>query len=145
MRATSVGALHERCAATLSPPCPHCTPAATQQDPGTQAAKQLPANQQLVPLDARIQVPYRLLKAFHKIQPRLVRELEKKFSGKDVVFIGTRRIMPPPKNGKSITRPRSRTLTAVSGEWDGQGLQGVNHSMCTMHLAKDSVRQCCNG
>jgi len=60
------------------------------------------------------QVPYRLLKAFHKIQSRLVRELEKKFSGKDVVFIGTRRIMPPPKSGKSIARPRSRTLTAVS-------------------------------
>ncbi|KAF5842558.1 ribosomal protein S7 component of cytosolic 80S ribosome and 40S small subunit [Dunaliella salina] len=60
-----------------------------------------------------VHVPYRLLKAFHKIQPRLVRELEKKFSGKDVVFIGTRRIMPPPKNGKSISRPRSRTLTAV--------------------------------
>lgn len=60
-------------------------------------------------------MPYRLLKAFHKIQPRLVRELEKKFSGKDVVFIGTRRIMPPPNSGKSIARPRSRTLTAVSG------------------------------
>lgn len=28
-----------------------------------------------------IHVPYRLLKAFHKIQQRLVRELEKKFSG----------------------------------------------------------------
>jgi small subunit ribosomal protein S7e len=28
-----------------------------------------------------IRVPYRLLKAFHKIQSRLVRELEKKFSG----------------------------------------------------------------
>ncbi|KAJ9523531.1 hypothetical protein QJQ45_007193 [Haematococcus lacustris] len=59
------------------------------------------------------QVPFRLLKAFHKIQPRLVRELEKKFSGKDVVFVATRRIMPPPQNGKSNSRPRSRTLTAV--------------------------------
>jgi len=27
-------------------------------------------------------VPFRLLKNFHKIQSRLVRELEKKFSGK---------------------------------------------------------------
>jgi len=60
-----------------------------------------------------VHVPFRLLKAFHKIQSRLVRELEKKFSGKDVVFIGTRRIMPPAKSGKSIARPRSRTLTAV--------------------------------
>ena len=32
-----------------------------------------------------IYVPYRLLGAYHKIQHRLVRELEKKFSGKDVV------------------------------------------------------------
>ncbi|KAL6754806.1 component of cytosolic 80S ribosome and 40S small subunit [Haematococcus lacustris] len=61
-----------------------------------------------------VHVPFRLLKAFHKIQPRLVRELEKKFSGKDdVVFVATRRIMPPPQNGKSNSRPRSRTLTAV--------------------------------
>lgn len=29
-----------------------------------------------------IHVPYRLLKAYHKIHARLVRELEKKFSGK---------------------------------------------------------------
>ena len=28
-----------------------------------------------------ISVPFRLLKAFHKVQQRLVRELEKKFSG----------------------------------------------------------------
>ncbi len=61
-----------------------------------------------------MQVPFRLLKGFHKIQPRLVRELEKKFSGKDVVFVANRRILPPPQNGKSISRPRSRTLTAVS-------------------------------
>lgn len=58
-------------------------------------------------------MPYRLLKAFHKVQQRLVRELEKKFSGKDVVLIANRRIMPTPSSGKSIARPRSRTLTAV--------------------------------
>ncbi|KAG7537313.1 Ribosomal protein L7/L12 C-terminal [Arabidopsis suecica] len=33
-----------------------------------------------------IYVPFRLRKAFHKIHPCLVRELEKKFSGKDVIF-----------------------------------------------------------
>ena len=59
------------------------------------------------------QVPYRLKKSFNKIQQRLVRELEKKFSGKDVVLIANRRIMPPQK-GASNKRPRSRTLTAVS-------------------------------
>ena len=41
-------------------------------------------------------MPYRLLKAFHKVQQRLVRELEKKFSGKDVVLIANRRVMPTP-------------------------------------------------
>uniref|UniRef100_A0A061RJF7 40S ribosomal protein S7 n=1 Tax=Tetraselmis sp. GSL018 TaxID=582737 RepID=A0A061RJF7_9CHLO len=60
-----------------------------------------------------IHVPYRLLKAFHKIQHRLIRELEKKFSGKDVVVVAARRILPPAKNGMDKARPRSRTLTAV--------------------------------
>ena len=60
-----------------------------------------------------LQVPYRLLKSFHKIQSRLVRELEKKFSGKDVVLIANRRIMAPPTSGISNARPRSRTLSAV--------------------------------
>merc|ERR1712024_426237 len=41
-------------------------------------------------------VPVPQLKAFQKIQPRLVRELEKKFSGKHVVFIAQRRILPKP-------------------------------------------------
>jgi small subunit ribosomal protein S7e len=60
-----------------------------------------------------VNVPYRLLKAFHKIQQRLVRELEKKFSGKDVVIIANRRIMAPVTTGVSNSRPRSRTLTSV--------------------------------
>lgn len=61
-----------------------------------------------------VQVPYRLLKSFHKVQQRLVRELEKKFSGKDVVLIANRRILRAATSGKSNARPRSRTLTAVS-------------------------------
>ncbi|CAH9082729.1 unnamed protein product [Cuscuta europaea] len=60
-----------------------------------------------------IHVPYRLRKAFRKIHVRLVRELEKKFSGKDVIVIATRRIVRPPKKGAAVQRPRSRTLTAV--------------------------------
>ncbi|XP_062961993.1 small ribosomal subunit protein eS7-like [Cynocephalus volans] len=64
-----------------------------------------------------IVVPVPQLKSFQKIQVRLVRELEKKFSGKHVVFIAQRRILPKPTR-KSRTknkqkRPRSRTLTAV--------------------------------
>ncbi|XP_042387452.1 40S ribosomal protein S7-like, partial [Zingiber officinale] len=60
-----------------------------------------------------IHVPCRLRKSFKKIQVRLVRELEKKFSGKDVVLIATRRILKPPKKGSAVVRPRSRTLTAI--------------------------------
>ncbi|GKA02792.1 HIPL1 protein-like protein, partial [Tanacetum coccineum] len=60
-----------------------------------------------------IHVPYRLSKPFRKIHTKLVRELEKKFSGKDVVFLATRRIVRPPKKGSAAQRPRSRTLTAV--------------------------------
>ncbi|KAM1594345.1 hypothetical protein ACFX10_000768 [Malus domestica] len=62
---------------------------------------------------AVIHVPYRLRKAYRKILVRLVRELEKKFSGKDVILIATRRIVRPPKKGSAAQRPRSRTLTAV--------------------------------
>ena len=61
-------------------------------------------------------VPFKLLRAYHKIQQRLVRELEKKFSGRHVVVIAQRTIL-----GKKFARskknkgprPRSRTLTAV--------------------------------
>merc|ERR1711962_925391 len=61
-------------------------------------------------------VPVPQLKSFQKIQTRLVRELEKKFSGKHVVFIAQRRILPKPTrkvNKQKQKRPRSRTLVAV--------------------------------
>lgn len=61
-------------------------------------------------------VPFRQLKDFHKIQTRLVRELEKKFNGRHVVIIAQRTILPKTIS-RSITqngpRARSRTLTAV--------------------------------
>jgi len=41
-----------------------------------------------------IHVPFRLLNQFHRIQQRLIRELEKKFSGKHVTIIAQRRILP---------------------------------------------------
>lgn len=61
-------------------------------------------------------VPFKLRKSFNKVQARLVRELEKKFSGRHVLLIAQRTIL-----GKSYSRdqktkgprPRSRTLTAV--------------------------------
>ncbi|KAN0070091.1 Ribosomal protein S7e domain containing protein [Elaphomyces granulatus] len=64
-------------------------------------------------------VPVPLLQGFHKIQQRLTRELEKKFSDRHVLIIASRRILPRPKrsvrsrNTLTQKRPRSRTLTAV--------------------------------
>ncbi|OQS02994.1 40S ribosomal protein S7 [Thraustotheca clavata] len=61
-------------------------------------------------------VPYRLLKNFNKIQARLVRELEKKFSGRHVVIIAQRTILGKGhsrSHSTSAPRARSRTLTAV--------------------------------
>lgn len=61
-------------------------------------------------------VPYKLQRLFNKVHQRLVRELEKKFSGRHVIIIAQRTIL-----GKSFSRnqktngprPRSRTLTKV--------------------------------
>ncbi|KAH0250969.1 hypothetical protein KCU91_g19379, partial [Aureobasidium melanogenum] len=64
-------------------------------------------------------VPVPLLQGFHKVQQRLTRELEKKFSDRHVLIVASRRILPRPKrSNRSRTsqtqkRPRSRTLTAV--------------------------------
>ena len=67
-------------------------------------------------------VPVPQLKAFQKQQPRLVRELEKKFSGKHVVFIAQRRILPKPTrkaNKLKQKRPTSRTLTvSIDISWN---------------------------
>lgn len=64
-----------------------------------------------------INVPVPQLKQFQKIQNRVVRELEKKFSGKHVVIIAKRTILPKPtrklRTKSKQKRPRSRTLTAV--------------------------------
>ena len=85
-----------------------------------------------------IHVPYRLLKGFQKIQQRLVRELEKKFSGKDVVLVANRRIMPKSKSGSSKARPRSRTLTAVSLTWTHQDVNTSTRRISIVELAQCS-------
>ena len=58
-------------------------------------------------------VPFPQLKDFHKIQQRLVRELEKKFSGRHVIVIAQRTILAKTINRKLHTKgaPRSRTRT----------------------------------
>jgi small subunit ribosomal protein S7e len=80
-----------------------------------------------------ITVPFKLLRSYHKHQQRLVRELEKKFSGKHVVIIGQRTVLgknfsrTAGKGAKGSTiRPRSRTLTA----WQDAVLEVRNTSAC---------------
>ncbi|CEI38591.1 40S ribosomal protein S7 [Fusarium venenatum] len=64
-------------------------------------------------------VPVPSLQGFHRVQQRLTRELEKKFSDRHVLILASRRILPRPKrsarsrNNQKQKRPRSRTLTAV--------------------------------
>ncbi|ANB11757.1 ribosomal 40S subunit protein S7A [Sugiyamaella lignohabitans] len=60
-------------------------------------------------------VPVPSLNSFHKVQQRLTRELEKKFSDRYVIFLAERRILPKPgrRSRQTQKRPRSRTLTAV--------------------------------
>jgi small subunit ribosomal protein S7e len=61
-------------------------------------------------------VPYKLRKMFNKIHTRLVRELEKKFSGRYVLIVAQRNILGQSYARDQKTkgpRPRSRTLTSV--------------------------------
>ena len=58
--------------------------------------------------------PFRVWKNVKKIQGRLIRELEKKFSKKHVVFVANRTILDKNFRRKGLkVRPRTRTLTSV--------------------------------
>merc|ERR1711966_370165 len=59
-------------------------------------------------------VPYRAWKSVTKIQGRLIRELEKKFSKRHVVFTANRTILNKNFRRQGFqVRPRTRTLTSV--------------------------------
>jgi len=60
-------------------------------------------------------VPYKQHGRFQKLQSRLIRELEKKFSGKHILIIAQRTILSRTfrRSHPGEIRPRSRTLTAV--------------------------------
>mmetsp|Transcript_27644 Transcript_27644/g.79419 ORF Transcript_27644/g.79419 Transcript_27644/m.79419 type:complete len:194 (-) Transcript_27644:78-659(-) len=61
-----------------------------------------------------VSFPYRVWKLVRKIQGRLIRELEKKFSKKHVIFVANRTMLDKDFRRKGVkVRPRSRTLTAV--------------------------------
>merc|ERR1719221_1764305 len=58
--------------------------------------------------------PFRVWKNVRKVQGRLIRELEKKFSKKHIVFVANRTILDKNFRRKGLkVRPRSRTLTSV--------------------------------
>lgn len=63
-----------------------------------------------------IYVPMPQLKNFQKIQIRLVRELEKKFSGKHVVFVGDRKILPKPTR-KTRTMSKQKRPRRLVVKW----------------------------
>merc|ERR1712194_147601 len=58
--------------------------------------------------------PFRVWKTVCKIQGRLIRELEKKFNKRQVVFVANRTILDKNFRRKGLkVRPRTRTLTSV--------------------------------
>ena len=61
-----------------------------------------------------IYVPFRLLKQYRKIQSRLVRELEKKFSGKPVVIVAQRKMLGKTFARSTKTKVRSRLCFRAS-------------------------------
>merc|ERR1712216_519371 len=61
-----------------------------------------------------VQFPFRVWKNVRKVHGRLVRELEKKFSKKHIVFVANRTILDKNFRRKGLPiRPRTRTLTSV--------------------------------
>eukprot|EP00933_Yihiella_yeosuensis_P049091 TRINITY_DN456_c0_g1_i14.p1 TRINITY_DN456_c0_g1~~TRINITY_DN456_c0_g1_i14.p1 ORF type:complete len:194 (+),score=58.80 TRINITY_DN456_c0_g1_i14:73-654(+) len=61
-----------------------------------------------------VNVPFRVWKTVRKIQGRLIRELEKKFNKRHIVFVANRTILDLNFKRKGLkVRPRSRTLTSV--------------------------------
>jgi small subunit ribosomal protein S7e len=63
---------------------------------------------------AIIFVPVPQLRNFQKIQTRVVRELEKKLSGKHFVFIAQRRILPKPTRKTKLHIKQKRLFRCVS-------------------------------
>merc|ERR1719148_237292 len=58
--------------------------------------------------------PFRVWKSVKKIQGRLIRELEKKFAKRHVLFVANRTILDKNFRRKGLkVRPRTRTLTSV--------------------------------
>ncbi|KAL1418901.1 hypothetical protein MTO96_025575 [Rhipicephalus appendiculatus] len=92
-----------------------------------------------------IYVPVPQLKAYQRIQARLVRELEKKYSGQYVVFLAKRNILPKPtrKTRQRQKRPRSRApsrpcTTLCSRTWSSPRRSSASGCGCVSTAAGSS-------
>ena len=79
-----------------------------------------------------------LLLSLFLLQVRLVRELEKKFSGRPVVFVAQRRILPKPKRNQRTRQKQLRPRRYVS-----QPVLGRNMDDITMWI--DTILMVING
>ena len=86
-------------------------------------------------------VPMPQLKAFQRIQQRLTRELEKKFSDHHVVFIGQRRIMGKPTSHSRATQPRPRSRTEDLLVDSGHRVSGRRHTTADVLTHPSFARQ----
>ena len=66
-----------------------------------------------------VSVPVPQQRLFQKVQQRLVRELEKKFSGRPVVFVAQRRILPKPKRNQRTCQKQLRPRRLAGVGWMG--------------------------
>merc|ERR1712094_80792 len=90
-------------------------------------------------------LPHRLKDLFRKSQVRLVRELEKKFSGQHVVLVAQRKIQDKEsrktrKASKGQVRPMSRTLTAVHEAILGDLVYPANISGKRIRMSLDGTK-----
>ncbi|KAG8414592.1 ribosomal protein S7A [Metarhizium acridum] len=71
-------------------------------------------------------VPVPSLQGFHRVQQRLTRELEKKFSDRHVLILASRRILPRPKrSARSRNNPEAEAPPRIRTKEDGSKLLKV--------------------
>jgi small subunit ribosomal protein S7e len=83
------------------------------RDLGIVNARQIVVDRRTTKTAIVIFVPVSQHKRWQKLQDRVQTELEKKFSGIDIVFIANRKVMKLNQIKNNVPRPRTQTITAV--------------------------------